>query len=123
MPKILSSWRKVSAENPNLGSKEVQEMIWLQWSRGEVGSKKMKKIKKVVDPAAPKKPLTAFFLFQKKMRKGGLVITGKAMADMWNNMNMEGKEVYKKEEEELRIQHLEEVKEFMKNKEVGDGDA
>ena len=55
---LLSSWRKVSGENPNLGVKEVQETIWLQWSREEVGSKKVRKTKKVVDPAAPKKPLT-----------------------------------------------------------------
>ena len=50
---LLSSWRKVSGENSNLGAKEVQ------WSRGEVGIKKEKKTKKVVDPEAPKKPFTA----------------------------------------------------------------
>ena len=83
----------------------------------------MKKIKKAVDPAAPKKPLAAFFLFQKKMRKGGLVITGKAMADMWNNMDMEGKQVYKEEEGELKKVYMEEINELKKNKEGGDGDA
>jgi len=119
---LLSSWRKVSVENPNLGGKEVQEMIWLQWTRGEKGNKKVKKIKKAVDPAAPKKPLAAFFLFQKKMRKGGLVITGKAMADMWNNMDVEGKQVYKEEEEELRKVYTEEVNK-LKSKKGGEGEG
>ena len=120
---LLSSWKKVSEENSTLSAKQVQEMIWLQWTRGEKGNKKVKKIKKAVDPAAPKKPLAAFFLFQKKMRKGGLVITGKAMADMWNNMDVDGKQVYKEEEVELKKVYMEEINELKKNKEGGDGDA
>ena len=45
---LLSSCRKCSGENPGLGAKEVQEMMWMQWTRGNVGVAKEKKVKKVV---------------------------------------------------------------------------
>ena len=45
---LLSSCRKCSGENPGLGAKEVQEMMWMQWTWGKVGVAKEKKVKKVV---------------------------------------------------------------------------
>ena len=48
-------------------------------------------------------------------------MTGKAMADMWNNLELTGKQVYK-EEEELQKMYMEEVKELKKSKEGGNGD-
>jgi len=120
---LLNSWRKVSEENPSLAGKEIQEIVWLQWTRGKgmiKANMNTKKIRKLRDPAAPKKPLTAFFLFQKKMRKGGLVITSKAMAEMWKNLDMEGMQQYKIEEEELKVKYHQEMKEFREMK-VGEG--
>ena len=81
-----------------------------------VGDDKLKKVK-IVDPDAPKKPLTAFFLFQKKMRKGGLAANAKGLAEMWKNMEEEGKKTFKEEEIELRKKYLEEVA-LYKNKNV-----
>ena len=114
---LLASWRKVSEENPSLGAKEVQEMVWLQWTRGKMGMGDIKqKTKKVRDPAAPKKPMTAFFLFQKKMRMGGLAMNSKAVAEMWNKLDKEGKQPFKDEEEELKGKYLKEVEVFKSNK-------
>ena len=44
-----------------------------------------------VDPVAPKKSFVFFFLFQKKMN-------GKELAEMWNNMEEEGTNMYREEE-------------------------
>ena len=123
---LLSSWRNVSEMNPTLAGKEVQEMVWLQWTRSKGITNdnviKQKKIKKIRDPAAPKKPLTAFFLFQMKMRMGGLVMTSKAVAEMWNNLDNEGRQPFNTEEDELKKKYLQEMKIF-KEKKVDDGDA
>ena len=114
---LQSTWRKIISENPCLSAKEVQEIIWIQWSKRKmVGDDKLKKVK-IVDPDAPKKPLTAFFLFQKKMRKGGLAANAKGLAEMWKNMEEEGKKTFKEEELELRKKYLEEV-ELYKNRNV-----
>ena len=40
---LLSSWKKVSEENSTLSAKQVQEMIWLQWTRGEKGEQESEK--------------------------------------------------------------------------------
>jgi len=114
---LESNWRKISSENPGLCAKEVQEIAWTQWSLGKmVEGEKPKKVKKIVDPEAPKKPLTAFFLFQKKMRKGGLATNAKGLAEMWKNMEEEGKRTYKEEEVELRKRYLEEVVQYKTRK-------
>ena len=39
---LLSSCRKCSGENPGFGAKEVQEMMWMQWTWGKVGVAKEK---------------------------------------------------------------------------------
>jgi len=92
---------------------EKQEIAWTQWSTGKmIEGNKPKKVKKIVDPEAPRKPLTAFFLFQKKMRKGGLAANAKGLADMWKNMEEEGKKIYKEEEVELRKKYSEEVLQY-----------
>jgi len=120
---LMSNWSRISAETPGLGGKEVQEMAWVQWSRGQTvggGMKKPKKEKRMVDPAAPKKPPTAFFLFQKKMRSGGLAMSGKTLGDMWNKMDEEGKNVYKKDEVEMRKVYLGKMAEYKKGKEEGE---
>ena len=67
---LSSEWRKIKEDNPEFGVKEVQDRAWMEWTKGKELMRE-RKVKKVVDPAAPKKPLTVFFLFQKKMRKGG----------------------------------------------------
>ena len=111
---LLSSWRKLSVEQPGLGAKEVQQMIWMQWSKGKMG-------RKAVDPDAPKKPRPAFFLFQRKMRRGvglgRLSISYKALTDMWNNIDEEGKKLYKEEEEEGKKKYVKEVMDYKKSNE------
>ena len=107
---LQSNWRKISSENPGLNSKEVQEIAWTQWSQGyKILGVKSKKVKRSVDPEAPRKPLTAFFLFQKKMRKGGLASNVKGLAEMWKNMEEGGRKSYKEEEMELKKKYLEEM--------------
>ena len=65
----------------------------------------------------------AFFLFQKKMRKGVLAMNGKALAEMWNNMEEKGKKIYREEEVEGKKKYLEEMEKYKKGKEEGgDGD-
>ena len=56
--------------------------------------------------AAPKKPLAAFFLFQKKMKIGGLAMNGKALPEMWNNMKEEGEKMYKEEEADEKKKYI-----------------
>ena len=112
---LQSNWRKIVSENPALNAKEVQEITWTRWSMGKiVYCDKPKKVKRMVDPEAPKKPLTAFFLFQKKMRKGGLAANSKSLAEMWKSMEEEGKQAFKEEEEELRKKYFEEVVQYKK---------
>ena len=74
-----------------------------------MGNTKQKKLR---DPAAPKKPLTTFFLFQKKMRMGGLAMTSKSVAELWNKLDEEGRQPFKKEEEELKRKYLKEMEDF-----------
>ena len=47
--------------------KDYQEMVWKMWSRGEVNYTTKQNTKKVRDPAEPKKPPSAFFLFQNQI--------------------------------------------------------
>ena len=53
------------------------------------------------------------------MRKAGLAMNGKALAEMWSNMDEEGKKLYREEEEEGKKKYLEEVVKYMKGKEEG----
>ena len=81
---LQENWRKLVDEHQEMGEKEVQEMIWDMWSKDIAGSTKQKKVKKVRDPAEPKKPLSAFFIFQMQMRqelvkRGGVAISGKVL--------------------------------------------
>ena len=68
-------------ENPNASPREIQELLWKQWTAtseeaGNEGSqagpakKKAKKEKKTKDPLAPKKPVTPFMLFFHSMKAG-----------------------------------------------------
>ena len=73
----------------------------------------------MVDPAAPKKPPTAFFLFQKKMRCGGSAMSGKTLGEMWNKMNEEEKSEYKAEEKEMKKVYLGKMAEYKEGKKEG----
>merc|ERR1719228_2693168 len=119
---LSSEWRRIKEDNPEFGVKEVQESAWMEWTKGKEVLRE-KKVKKVVDPAAPKKPLTAFFLFQKKMRKGGLAMKSTALADMWKEMDDENKKLYKQEEMEMKKKYVEEVMKYKKGKEEGNGEC
>ena len=71
----------ICQENPNASPREIQELLWKQWTvtseeAGNEGSqagpvkKKAKKEKKTKDPLAPKKPVGAFMLFFHSMKAG-----------------------------------------------------
>ena len=86
-------WNNLRQEHPNSSPKEIQDLLWKQWSlangrgaasvslggvdsdvKGEAlveggpAKKKAKKEKKVKDPLAPKKPATAYLLFFHSMK-------------------------------------------------------
>ena len=82
---LLSSWQAVQISTPDLSPREIQDSIWLRWN-SEVSSnapaKTLKKLKKTRDPLAPKKPMSAYFLFISSERV-------KVKADMPNINNNE----------------------------------
>lgn len=80
---LLSSWQEVQISSPTLTPREIQDSIWLRWN-SEISSaasaQAPKKLKKVRDPLAPKKPMSAYFLFISSER-------AKVKADMPNINN------------------------------------
>ena len=63
---LQSSWQEVHIFSPSLSPKEIQDTIWLRWNSEittQTPPKASKKLKKICDPLAPKKPLSAYFLF------------------------------------------------------------
>ena len=66
--------------------------------------------------------MTDFCLFQKKMRMGGLAMTSKAVAEMWNRLDKEGRLPYKEEGEKLKGKYVKEVEDF-KGRKGGEGNA
>merc|ERR1719180_475457 len=67
---LLLNWRQVHLANPGYSGRHTQEEVWRVWQgRPETSEiKKGAKAKAAKDPLAPKKPLTAFFLFCRAKR-------------------------------------------------------
>jgi len=78
---LFNTWREIHLSQPNLSAKDIQDQIWQRWisagnlegnETGEMisapGSKGMIKSKKARDPCAPKKPLSAYFLYMESVR-------------------------------------------------------
>jgi len=77
---IFNTWREIHLSQPNLSAKDIQDQVWQRWiSAGNVQetetgdksgpeSKRRFKPKSKKDPMAPKKPMSAYFLYNESMR-------------------------------------------------------
>jgi len=85
---LFSHWAGVRQEYPNSSPKDIQDLLWKQWSlasgrgvatlplggqgleqdEGGPAKKKAKKEKRVKDPLAPKRPACAYLLFFHSMK-------------------------------------------------------
>merc|ERR1719462_926587 len=119
---LFTQWSGVRQENPNASPREIQELLWKQWTvtseeTGNEGSqagpakKKAKKEKKIRDPLAPKKPVSAFMLFFHSMKAGVMesrpelsyreVMT--ELGRIWNELDQEQKSPYEAQYQELMV--------------------
>lgn len=64
---LCKHYTTIAKEYKDTSPKEVQDRVWYIWSNNLGKSKK--KIKKARNPEEPKRPLSAFFLFQNHMRR------------------------------------------------------
>merc|ERR1712240_379704 len=75
---LFNTWREIHLSQPNLSAKDIQDQVWQRWISAEKvqetgeksgpGSKERFKPKKNKDPMAPKKPMSAYFLYNESMR-------------------------------------------------------
>ena len=85
-------------------------MVWQMWSRDKVDNSNLKKLKKVTESEEPKKPLTAFNIFQQKMKteliRNGMNIFNKDLqfkvSERWSNLDMGEKQLFVNQAEEER---------------------
>jgi len=106
---LLLNWRQVHLANPGYSGRQTQEEVWRVWQsqaqvegRVEAAERKRSKAKSTKDPLAPKRPLTAFFLFAKAKRaevlKDSPTLKNKEvtaeLGRMWNQLGEEAKAAY-----------------------------
>ena len=77
---LFNTWREIHLSQPNLSAKDIQDQVWQRWISGGngqgtetgeksgPGSKGSLKPKKARDPMAPKKPMSAYFLYNESVR-------------------------------------------------------
>ena len=101
-------------------------MIWQLWSEVKT---KQKKVKKVRDPAEPRKPLTAFFIYQRQMRQelmktGNVAMSNKEVMGMvgerWRNIDQDLRREYEQQAEELKVDYKKEMVNFKRGKDAED---
>jgi len=135
---LLLNWRQVHLENPGYSGRQIQEEVWRMWQsqpqvavRGDdvaPGEGKRVKVKAPKDPLAPKRPLTAFFLFAKEKRaevsQASPTLKNKEvtaeLGRMWKNLGEEAKATYVSDSSKAWKAFKEESKE---NKKAGVGDV
>ena len=119
---VQRKWMKVVKDHQDLKANDVQEMVWKMWSRGKVNYATKQKTKKVRDPAEPKKPPSAFFLFQNHIKmelaKKGVTSTSNSkevkemMAERWRSLVKEEKQTFLNQVDEKKQKYLKEMEEF-----------
>merc|ERR1712105_307449 len=112
------------AKDKGMGEKEVQEMTWQMWSKNKPLIKAMK-IKRVRDPAQPRKPLSAYFIYQQHMREelkksSNFCAPNKEvlgmLAEQWKTMDPDMKKEYEVKADLLKAEYDRKMIEFRKNK-------
>jgi len=106
---LVLNWRQMHLANPGYSGRQIQEEVWRMWQsqariagRVEAAGGKRSKAKSTKDPLAPKRPLTAFFLFAKAKRaevsKDSPTMKNKEvtaeLGRMWNQLGEEAKAAY-----------------------------
>jgi len=119
---LLTNWVKVALEGPQLTPKQIQDLVWLQWSSsvGNTSSELPRKKRiRTKDPNAPKHPSNAYALFTKEVRPDiakanpGLTNTElmSKIGQMWKNLDDKAKEPYTNEaRKKLDIYYEEKIK-------------
>ena len=116
---LTEHFMTIAKEYKDTSPKEVQDRVWNMWSNNLGKSKK--KIKKARDPEEPKRPLSAFFLFQNHMRremiKHGSGEIGrkemmKAIAEKWANLDPDLKVEFEGQASKLREEYQIAMKKF-----------
>ena len=119
---LEDNWRKVGEETKGVEPKEVQEIIWQMWSKGKP---KQKKVIKVRDPAEPKRPLSAFFIYPRQMREemkktGTMTMSNKemleVMSEKWKTMDNDMRKEYFKQAEDLKLRYKNAMMKFIMDK-------
>jgi len=99
---LHQTWRKVAKDHKNLEMKEVQERVWLMWSKEKVKKSKPKRKGKDGDPDEYKKSVAAFLLFQDQMKeellRRGLTLYNKDLQERveerWSNLDVGEKKLF-----------------------------
>jgi hypothetical protein len=126
---LQENWMKVGEEHQALKANEIQEIVWKMWCKDKGVMAKQKKVKKVRNLAEPKKPLSAFFIFQRQMRRelmmmGGVAMSNKevlgVVAERWSNLDQDLKREYEKQAVELKVEYKREMEEFNREKSAED---
>ena len=116
---LTEHFMTIAKEYKDTSPKEVQDRVWNMWSNNLGKSKK--KIKKARYPEEPKRPLSAFFLFQNHMRremiKHGSGEIGrkemmKAIAEKWANLDPDLKVEFEGQASKLREEYQIAMKKF-----------
>lgn len=117
---MSSNWQKVATLKPGMTIPEVQQEILNQWTKTAETVKSGSKKKKVKDPNAPKRPMSAYFLFVKEMR-GGIAQENPALKNTeilselgrkWRNMDESSREPYVKEAKKKSEEYFLEMKKY-----------
>ena len=121
---LQENWRNVAKDNEGMGVKEVQEITWQMWSKNKPLNK-AKKIKRVRDPAQPRKPLSAYFIYQQHMREelkksSNFCAPNKEvlgmLAEKWKTMDLDMKKEYEVKADLLKAEYERKMIEFRKIK-------
>jgi hypothetical protein len=138
-PIIGQRWQAVDQETKDELSQEYQEemVVWKKEFAAyketddyknfqeKKNAKQAKKARKMKDPNAPKRPLTAYFLYVAEVRpdvveeigKSDIAAVGKKCGEMWRNLSEEEKSKYIETANELKAEYQEEMNEYKQSAE------
>ena len=131
---LFSQWSAERAARPEASPKVLQEALWARWSsqsaqvEQEVQEPTRKRVKKVRDPLAPKRPASAFLLWQNSRREAVRAARPElayreVVAELsreWQAMGEEAKAPFLAQYQELVLAHNTAVREWKARKVEGE---
>ena len=131
---LFSQWSAERAARPEASPKVLQEALWARWSsqsaqvEQEVQEPTRKRVKKVRDPLAPKRPASAFLLWQNSRREAVRAARPElayreVVAELsreWQAMGEEAKAPFLAQYQQLVLAHNTAVREWKARKVEGE---